>query len=210
MIPLTAKHGDNVVHRSGRTPWYSGPTLLEHLESIELIAPRAEPSQLRLPVQWVSRPREGERRRYAIRLSAGTLAVGDAVTVLPLGARAAPSPRWATLDENRSVAVAQLSVSVELADNIDVGRGAVLIGGDPDAPLPVLARGTRRDGVLVRAYPAARGRPSFVEAHDLDRARDRAGLAQSARPGDSRQARQPDGVSHSTTSARSRCAQARS
>ena len=56
VIPIAAKLGDNVVHASPRTPWYDGPTLLDYLEGIELGAPHAEPSRLRLPVQWVSRP----------------------------------------------------------------------------------------------------------------------------------------------------------
>ena len=60
VIPIAAKHGDNVVHRSDNTPWYDGPTLLEYLEGIELSAPQPEPTKLRLPIQWVSRP---DRRR---------------------------------------------------------------------------------------------------------------------------------------------------
>ena len=79
VIPIAAKHGDNVVHRSDRTPWYRGPTLLEYLESVELSAPQPEASKLRLPVQWVSRPTAAGRRRYTGRLSAGTLRVGDPV-----------------------------------------------------------------------------------------------------------------------------------
>ena len=56
VIPIAAKLGDNVVHRSDRTPWYDGPTLLEYLEGVELSAPQPETDKLRLPVQWVSRP----------------------------------------------------------------------------------------------------------------------------------------------------------
>ena len=93
VIPLAAKLGDNVVHRSDRTPWYDGPTLLEYLESVELAAPNAEPSRLRLPIQWVSRPTADVRRRYTGRLAAGTLSVGDPVISLPAGTRQ-PSPRW--------------------------------------------------------------------------------------------------------------------
>ncbi|BBW99081.1 hypothetical protein MMOR_00180 [Mycolicibacterium moriokaense] len=63
VIPIAAKHGDNVVHRSERTPWYDGPTLLEYLEGIELSAPQPEPEKLRLPVQWVTAHPE-QRRRY--------------------------------------------------------------------------------------------------------------------------------------------------
>ena len=113
VIPVAAKHGDNVVHRSDRTPWYSGPTLLEYLETVELGAPHAEASRLRLPVDPV------------VSLPAGTTST---VTALD------------TLDDERTTGVAPLSVSIELADDIDVGRGDVLVSGAEDAVLPVLAR----------------------------------------------------------------------
>ena len=139
VIPLAAKLGDNVVHRSDHTPWYSGPTLLEYLENVELVAPHAEASRLRLPVQWVSRPTAEVRRRYTGRLAAGTLSVGDPVISLPAGTRSTVTA-LDTLDEQRTTAVAPLSVSIELADDIDVGRGDVFISGADDAVPPVLAR----------------------------------------------------------------------
>jgi bifunctional enzyme CysN/CysC len=139
VIPIAAKHGDNVVHRSDRTPWYGGPTLLEYLEGIELAAPNAEPSRLRLPIQWVSRPTADVRRRYTGRLAAGTLSVGDPVISLPAGTRSTVTA-LDTLDDDRSTGVAPLSVSIELADDIDVGRGDVLVNGAEDADAPVLAR----------------------------------------------------------------------
>lgn len=119
-IPLAAKHGDNVVHRSENTGWYDGPTLLEYLENIELAAPQPEASKLRLPVQWVSRPTAEQRRRYTGRLSAGTLSVGDPVVVLPSGTTSTVTA-LDTLDDDRTTGVAPLSVSIELADDIDVG-----------------------------------------------------------------------------------------
>jgi bifunctional enzyme CysN/CysC len=139
VIPIAAKHGDNVVHKSDRTPWYEGPTLLEYLENVELTAPHAEPSKLRLPVQWVSRPTAEQRRRYTGRLSAGTLSVGDPVISLPSGTRSTVTALDA-LDDDRTIGVAPLSVSIELADDIDVGRGDVFVSGAEDAVHPVLAR----------------------------------------------------------------------
>jgi bifunctional enzyme CysN/CysC len=139
VIPIAAKHGDNVVHRSDRTPWYEGPTLLQYLEGVELSAPQPEPGKLRLPVQWVSRPSTEQRRRYTGRLSGGTLQVGDTVVSLPAGTRSTVTV-VDTLDDNRTTAVAPLSVSIELADDIDVGRGDVFVSGADDAVLPVAAR----------------------------------------------------------------------
>ncbi|TPG28179.1 adenylyl-sulfate kinase [Mycolicibacterium hodleri] len=139
VIPIAAKHGDNVVHRSDSTPWYTGPTLLEYLEGIELTAPQPEAAKLRLPIQWVSRPTADERRRYTGRLAAGTVSVGDTVVSLPAGTRSTVTG-VDTLDDERTTAVAPLSVSIELADDIDVGRGDVFVSGADDAKPPVLAR----------------------------------------------------------------------
>jgi bifunctional enzyme CysN/CysC len=139
VIPIAAKLGDNVVHRSDHTPWYTGPTLLEYLEGVELSAPQPEAAKLRLPIQWVSRPTTNVRRRYTGRLAAGTLSVGDSVLSLPAGTRSTVTA-VDTLDDARTTAVAPLSISVELADDIDVGRGDVLVSGDENATLPVLAR----------------------------------------------------------------------
>ncbi|RUP35054.1 MAG: adenylyl-sulfate kinase [Mycolicibacterium sp.] len=139
VIPLAAKLGDNVVHRSENTPWYEGPTLLEYLEGIELSAPQAEPAKLRLPIQWVSRPTAEQRRRYTGRLTAGTLQVGDTVLSLPAGTRSTVTA-VDTLDDDRTTAVAPLSVSIELADDIDVARGDVLVSNAENASVPVLAR----------------------------------------------------------------------
>ncbi len=139
VIPIAAKIGDNVVHRSENTPWYDGPTLLDYLEDVELAAPHAEPNRLRLPIQWVSRPTDNQRRRYTGRLAAGTLSVGDPIISLPAGTESTVTA-LDTLDDERTTGVAPLSVSVELADDIDVGRGDVLVSGADDAVLPVLAR----------------------------------------------------------------------
>src|SRR6476659_8299121 len=118
VIPIAAKHGDNVVHQSDRTPWYHGPTLLEYLEDVELSAPQPEPRKLRLPVQWVSRPSADQRRRYTGRLSAGTLNVGDPVVSLPAGTRS----------------------TVTVVDALDDERGDVFVSAAEDAAHPVLAR----------------------------------------------------------------------
>ncbi len=76
-IPVSAKAGDNVVTRSENTAWYEGPTLLEYLEGVELHAPATHIEELRLPVQWVSRPRSAESSPVHRPDLAGTLSVGE-------------------------------------------------------------------------------------------------------------------------------------
>ncbi|HYU83909.1 MAG TPA: GTP-binding protein, partial [Kribbellaceae bacterium] len=121
-VPVCALHGDNVVDRSGRTPWYGGPPLLEHLETLEVAAARAENGDTRFPVQLVIRPRTAahpDYRGYAGRVEAGTLRVGDPVVVLPsgLGSTVAGID---TADGPLSEAPAGRSVVVRLADDVDV------------------------------------------------------------------------------------------
>ena len=138
-IPVAARSGDNVVHRSASTPWYTGPTLLEFLEAIELSAPSPQARELRLPVQYASRPSVAHRRVYSGRVVAGTVAVGDEIAVLPSGSRSTVTA-LDTLDDTRTTGVAGLSVSIQLADDIDVGRGDVIVSAAEDAHLPVVAR----------------------------------------------------------------------
>ncbi len=125
VLPISALHGDNVVERSTRTPWYDGPPLLEHLEQVDVAADR-DLERLRLPVQWALRPGGGRRRGYVGQLAAGTLAVGDAVVVAPAG-EATTVVAVDTLDDGVAVGTPPLSVTVELADDIDVGRGDMLV-----------------------------------------------------------------------------------
>jgi len=125
-IPLSALHGDNVVDRSARTPWYEGPALLEHLEQVE-VADDALLEDLRLPVQWVIRDHASDFRGYAGQLASGVLRAGDEVVVLP-------SARHTTVagvqlgDDEVAVALPGQSVTVRLGDDIDVSRGDVLCG----------------------------------------------------------------------------------
>ena len=130
-VPLCALHGDNVVERSPRTPWYGGPPLLEHLETLEVAAARCEGGDTRFPVQLVIRPRTPEHpdyRGYAGRVEAGTLRIGDPVSVLPSGL-ASTVAGIDTADGPLSQAPAGRSVVVRLADDLDVSRGDLLAGG---------------------------------------------------------------------------------
>jgi bifunctional enzyme CysN/CysC len=130
VVPISALHGDNVVERSERTPWYDGPPVLERLEAVDVSADR-DTDHLRLPIQWVARPADGRGRAYAGRLAAGTLRRGDAVAVLPSGVTTEVVAIDALGAEVDAV-VPPLSVTIELADEIDAGRGDVLVSaGDP-------------------------------------------------------------------------------
>ena len=137
VIPIAALHGDNVVERSEAAPWYDGPPLLEHLETVEV---RPDPTRdaLRLPVQWTIRPRGGrdDERVYAGQLAGGALAPGDEVMVMPSGTRSTVK-EVRTHDGPLDPAVSPLSVSVRLADDLDVGRGDLICS--PDVA-PVAAR----------------------------------------------------------------------
>jgi bifunctional enzyme CysN/CysC len=138
VIPLSALKGDNVVDRTESMPWYAGPTLLEHLETIELDGDRNVEDR-RFPVQWVIRPMADEHhdyRGYAGRVAGGVWRAGDEVVVLPSGLRS----RVAAIDsaEGRlDQAVPRESVTLLLEDDVDVSRGDLL--ADPERP-PVVAR----------------------------------------------------------------------
>ena len=137
-IPVSALDGDNVVERSARTPWYSGPSLLELLESLPALDDVERDSEpLRLPVQLVLRPQGAvavpaaeadayrDYRAFAGQLSSGTVAVGDAVSVHPGGATTVVT-RIDVAGRSVREAVAPQSVALSLADELDLARGAVI------------------------------------------------------------------------------------
>jgi sulfate adenylyltransferase large subunit len=136
-IPMSALRGDNVVDRGDSMPWYDGPTLLEHLEAIELAGDRNLLDR-RFPVQWVIRPMTDEHhdyRGYAGEIAGGVWRAGDEVVVLPSGRRSRVAA-VETLDGELDAAIAPQSVTIRLEDDIDVGRGDML--ADPERP-PVVA-----------------------------------------------------------------------
>ncbi|ANZ24751.1 sulfate adenylyltransferase [Rhodococcus sp. WB1] len=139
-IPVSALHGDNVAVRSENTPYYDGPTLIEHLESVPVDADvhgRHEIG-LRFPVQYVIRPRTAEfpdYRGYAGQVAAGSVRPGDEVVILPAGTRTTIE-RIDTADGELDVAHAGRSVTLILADDVDVSRGDV-IAAPAAAPEPI-------------------------------------------------------------------------
>ncbi|NUS44260.1 MAG: sulfate adenylyltransferase [Mycobacteriaceae bacterium] len=139
-IPVSALHGDNVATRSDNTPYYGGPSLLEHLETVPVQSERTDKPELglRFPVQYVIRPRTPEYpdyRGYAGLVAAGSVAVGDAVVVLPSGIRTTVSG-IDTPDGARRRADEGHSVTLLLADDVDISRGDTIAAVD-DAPEPI-------------------------------------------------------------------------
>ena len=125
-IPLSALHGDNVIASSDRTPWYTGPALLPYLESADA-APWHAHGPFRFPVQLVVRPDAGFRG-YAGQIASGTVTVGDRITAWP-SAVTTRVARIVTWDGDLETAVAPMSVTLVLADDVDISRGDVLAAG---------------------------------------------------------------------------------
>jgi len=126
-IPMSALHGDNVVERSANTPWYKGPPLLHHLESVHIASDR-NLIDVRFPVQWVVRPQSAEHhdyRGYAGQVAGGVLRKGDEVVVLPSGMSSRVA-KIETFDGELEEAFPPMSVVVHLDNDVDVSRGDML------------------------------------------------------------------------------------
>ena len=135
VIPMSALHGDNVVERSERMAWYEGPPLLRYLEEVQVAEDRTM-RDTRFPVQWVVRPMSDEHhdyRAYAGQVASGVLRRGDEVKVMPSGVTTRIEA-IDTYDGELEEAYAPMSVSVRLAERLDISRGDVLCGGSPPAP----------------------------------------------------------------------------
>ncbi|MFC9326796.1 sulfate adenylyltransferase subunit 1 [Kitasatospora sp. NPDC057015] len=134
-VPISALAGDNVVEPSAHMDWYGGPTLLEHLETVPVGSdPSEEPA--RFPVQYVIRPQNAEfpdYRGYAGQLASGVLRTGDTVTVLPSG-HVTTVAGIDALGKETDIAWAPQSVTVRLAEDIDVSRGDLIAAGDVPTP----------------------------------------------------------------------------
>ena len=133
-IPVSALNGDNVVDASPRTPWYPGPTLLGHLETVH-IGSDWNLTDFRLPVQWVNRPNRPadpalhDFRGLSGQLAGGIVRVGQKVMVLPSGYTSTVKQIW-TFDGPLQEAFCPQSVTLVLADDLDVSRGDMIV--DPD------------------------------------------------------------------------------
>jgi len=133
-VPISALNGDNVVDASKNSPWYPGPSLLYHLETVH-IASDWGMTGLRFPVQWVNRPNNPtdpklhDFRGLSGQIACGIVRVGDGVVVLPSGLRSTVREIW-TYDGTVAEAFCPQSVTLQLADDIDVSRGDMIVGQD--------------------------------------------------------------------------------
>jgi bifunctional enzyme CysN/CysC len=157
-IPVSGLAGDNIIDRSADTPWYRGPSLIEHLDSVEIDAARDLARPFRMPVQWVNRPNL-DFRGFAGLIAGGAVRPGDPVRVLPSG-RTTSIARIVTLDGDLDQAVAGQSVTLTFADEIDCSRGDVIAAAD--AP-PQVADGFEATIVWMADEPMLPGRSYWLK-----------------------------------------------
>jgi bifunctional enzyme CysN/CysC len=157
-IPISSLAGDNITSASGNTRWYAGPSLMTHLESVEIDATRSQSRPFRMPVQWVNRPNL-DFRGFAGLISEGLIRPGDAVRVLPSG-RTSKVARIVTMGADLQVAVAGQSVTIALADELDCSRGDVLAAADDP---PEIADQFEATVVWMADEPLLPGRPYWLK-----------------------------------------------
>ena len=157
-IPISARLGDNVVERSGNTGWYRGPSLLDHLERIDVSSePASQP--FCFPVQWVNRPHQ-DFRGLAGTVASGSIAVGDPIVVAASG-RTSRVKQIVTYDGDLARADTGDAVTLTLEDDIDIGRGDMLArpGASPDVADQFAAH-----LIWMERKPLVPGRPYILRA----------------------------------------------
>ncbi|MGA2320089.1 MAG: GTP-binding protein [Solirubrobacteraceae bacterium] len=156
-MPISALEGDNVVERSRRMPWWDGSTLLELLEQVEVAYDHPYEKQARFPVQWVIRPSSvpgaDDYRGYAGQLTSGALRRGDEVAVLPGGGQTRIAA-IETFDGELEEAVAPMSMTLRLEDELDVSRGELICRSDEP---PTVARELEADVCWMAETPLRAG-----------------------------------------------------
>jgi len=173
-IPISALRGDNVVERSALLDWYDGPTLLGYLEEVEVAYDHPDDVPARFPVQWVVRPAIGDYRGYSGQLASGALRLGDEVLVLP-GGRRTRIAGIDTFDGPLDEAVAPLSVTLRLEDELDVCRGELIchpdtapsVGRELSADLCWMGDAPLRAGGRYAIKHTSRGASAIIDTlHD--------------------------------------------
>ncbi len=158
-IPLAAIHGDNVLKTSEAMPWYTGPTLFEHLDTVD-VSHTAAREAFRLPVQWVNRPNLNYRG-FCGRIAEGKVRPGDAVRVLPSG-RTTTVRSIDFWEEQLSEAEAGASITLTLNDEVDVSRGDLIVAAD--AP-PEVADQFQVRILWMAEEPMVPGRSYWMKVH---------------------------------------------
>jgi bifunctional enzyme CysN/CysC len=156
-IPISALRGDNVAGLSEAMPWYPGPTLIEHLESVEIADDLAQ-GPFRLPVQWVNRP-DPDFRGFSGLVVGGSIRPGDRVRILPSGLESSVD-RIVTADGDLGEAIAGQSVTLTLCDEIDASRGDVIAAAT--CP-PSVADQFECHVIWMGEQPMLPGRPYLVK-----------------------------------------------
>jgi sulfate adenylyltransferase subunit 1 len=163
-IPISALNGDNVVEPSKQTPWYVGPTLLGHLETVH-IASDWNLNGFRLPVQWVNRPNNPTNeelhdfRGLSGQIASGIVKVGQKVMVLPSGLKSTVKELW-TYDGKLQEAFCPQGITLQLADDLDVSRGDMIVGLDA---LPGMSTELHAKLCWMHPRPLQRGRKYFLK-----------------------------------------------
>ena len=132
VMPISGVKGDNIVDQSINTPWYSGPTLMQHLETVEIDEQRLQGLAFRMPVQWVNRP-DLDFRGFAGTIASGSIKPGERIRVSPSG-RESTVARIVSADGDLEQAVANQSVTLTLTDEVDISRGDVISRIEAPAP----------------------------------------------------------------------------
>jgi bifunctional enzyme CysN/CysC len=157
-IPLSALRGDNMLEASANTPWYQGPTLLQHLENVPMEQTRQVEAAFRLPVQWVNRPNL-DFRGYCGNVVAGSVNVGDRIRVLPSGQQSEVTGIFGSAGEQQQ-ALCNQAVTLVLKDDIDISRGDLIALAD--AP-PAVADQFEATLVWMDEEPMLPGRPYLMK-----------------------------------------------
>ncbi|MGF6373898.1 bifunctional enzyme CysN/CysC [Paraburkholderia sp. RAU6.4a] len=157
-MPISGVNGDNVVERSTKTSWYEGPSLMRHLETVEIDETHLQTQPFRFPVQWVNRPNL-DFRGFAGTIASGAVRVGQRIQVQPSG-RESTVARIVTADGDLDEAFAEQSVTLLLADEVDVCRGDLISTADSPAQVADQFEATL---VWMSDQPMLRGRSYLLK-----------------------------------------------
>ena len=158
VMPISGVQGDNIVAASPNTPWYTGPTLMHHLETVAIDEAPLQTLPLRFPVQWVNRPNL-DFRGYAGTVVSGVVRAGQRIRVQPSG-RESTVARIVTADGDLAQAVADQSVTLTLADALDISRGDLISAADSPAEVADQFQATI---VWMHEQPLLRGRSYLMK-----------------------------------------------